>query len=1000
MKLYLHLPLFLCIGMVAWMCGAFWALTGRYPNKWFAQFHPVPRLRWFGITCEWRKEVPLPIKKPLTFNLPFGLGGRRVASGPNQPQESYCAAEDPFNLLCYVQVNLQGRSVGLRLLEAAKNELKVNFDFLVEGNHPTMTEDAAQTFLDQWQRGLEGMPAGEKLTIECTSFASDDTRQAELEERCERTNNLLYALSRAQSKLVEQQKEQGLRSHRTIRVNCTYTPPKKERTSNDLVSKGLNWLATMFDWFRGQKEELDYQRLQKMLTLAYTEGYMRWNAVINDQMKLHAKIDDAEGLWQNDWSVFHYEKAPPIPQLLILDESGLRVVQNSATLTASELLSGEKGRKAAPHPGREWVHVKDNFVGFLEVGKFGTFNSPLEHIRYLWEPQLKTHNYRLVMTLWQDNTNLQKIQLERQTRNATEMSMKAIKGKSFDVNADERGKQSIAARRDIERGGKFIGYAGGIFLYRPNHQILEQDLKNLADGIPGTTEIETELAYPRWLQSLPINWTPLCHDFYSRKYVYKSNEATAMLPLLNTKRLHKRGIELIAREGGTPILFDPFKVLRLFFVATSRGGKSVVLGEFLVFCLIWSIPFVALDFPRPDGTSTFYDPIRLLEQCGEKCFYVDTFLHSNNLLEYPDYTGLSKAKEREQEILDFHINATATLVTGENQDENTKLNIKDLLTQSFPDFHAQPQIKQRYRAANAAGFGTPEWDDTPTLHDYLRFMELWLPEHLQRNALTVSPSLREAASQILERLRGTLRSPLGRAIGAPTSYRSDVLGLVFAMRNLNSDFEARIIVLSAISALLRRALGSRVSVCVLDELSILSKFASIMQHVGQFCANGHKWGCSVIMAAQEPKSLAQTAVSSLIFDNLLASVVGFIKESAINSVVNVLEFKRPLVAPYATDAYTPNPSNLSSSWCINLNGTHIECEYRASPLMLALMANNLDEADARRRFLEAYDDPTEAMIAFSQPYAQALQSGTSMDLLQPPVQHSKSKVELASCNSN
>ncbi len=173
-----------------------------------------------------------------------------------------------------------------------------------------------------------------------------------------------------------------------------------------------------------------------------------------------------------------------------------------------------------------------------------------------------------------------------------------------------------------------------------------------------------------------------------------------------------------------------------------------------------------------------------------------------------------------------------------------------------------------------------------------------------------------------------------------------------------------------------------------------------MRVVGQFCANGHKWGCSVIMAAQEPKSLAQTAVSSLIFDNLLASVVGFIKESAINSVVNVLEFKRQLVAPYATDAFATNPSNLSSSWAINLNGTHIECEYHSTPLMLSLMANNLDEADARGRYLEAYDDPTEAMIAFSQPYAQALQSGTSMDLLQPPAQRSKSQVEVASCNSN
>ncbi|MDZ4877790.1 MAG: hypothetical protein CLLPBCKN_007225 [Chroococcidiopsis cubana SAG 39.79] len=982
-KFYLHWDWLWTIGIVAWMCGSFWLLSGGYPNKFLSQFHPNPKLRRKNISCQWQSNVPLPVKTTSTMNLPFGFGGRKIIT-PGLPSESYCVAEDAFDILCYVQVDLQGRQVGLRLLKAGKNRFKFTFDFLIDGEHPTLTEENAQTTLNNWESGLNGLPFGERMTVECESFSSDDIRQVELEEYASKKSNLLYALIRAQQQKAGEQKRKGLRNPKDIRITCTYTPLEKDADVTDIVGRALTSLKEFFKTFKGQKEVLDRQLLQQTLTHAYTKGYLQWDGIVNELMKLNGRIDTAKGLWERDWNFLHYGDAPAIPQLLVLNEKGISVEQNNALLCASVLLSGERGRDATPYTGREWVYVKDKYVGYLELGKFGEYTNAVDQLRHMWLPQTKTRDYRFAATFWVDDVHLRKFQLERQTRNAKELSIKALKSKTVDVNAEERAAWSIAARQAIERGENMIGVSAGVFLYRSNPQTLEQDLHKLATYFKSTTICETELAYLRWLQSLPFTCSCPSSDFYSNKYLYSSYEAITLLPLLNTQQIHHRGIELLAKEGGTPIYFNLYKVLRLAIFATSRGGKSVFLGEILILCLILNIPFIALDFPRPDGTSTFSDPINLLAQSGEKCFYVDTFVSSNNLLEFPDYSGLPKAEERTQEIRDFHVDAIVTLVTTDADDEQ---DIRDLVVPSLHDFYLQPEIVRRYKAANVAGYGTPEHENTPTLCDYLEFAEWWMPEYIAANDPTITDIQREAAGRILARLRGILKSSLGRAIGRPTSFRSDVMGLVFAFRNLSSNREAKILMLAAYSALLRRALESPISVCVLDELSILAGFPSIMRIVGQFCANGGKWGCSVIVSGQEPNSLAQTAVASQIFDNLTAAMCGHIKGTAIQSMSDVLGFERSLVAPYASSSAKPSAISLTSNWLINLDGTtHIECLYRSNRLMLALMANNLDESAARSRVMAAYEDPLEGLLAFANLYERALVAGLPMDTIQPAPQ--------------
>ena len=104
---------------------------------------------------------------------------------------------------------------------------------------------------------------------------------------------------------------------------------------------------------------------------------------------------------------------------------------------------------------------------------------------------------------------------------------------------------------------------------------------------------------------------------FNRRLIYLSGEVPGLLPLVRTRKGDDDGFELIASAGGTPVflnLYTQHKNLGLF--ATTRAGKSVMASGIITQALAHGMPVVAMDYPKPDGTSTFTDYTKFMGEDG------------------------------------------------------------------------------------------------------------------------------------------------------------------------------------------------------------------------------------------------------------------------------------------------------------------------------------------------------------------------------------------------
>jgi hypothetical protein len=350
--------------------------------------------------------------------------------------------------------------------------------------------------------------------------------------------------------------------------------------------------------------------------------------------------------------------------------------------------------------------------------------------------------------------------------------------------------------------------------------------------------------------------------------------------------------------------------------------------------LAHGIPVVALDFPKPDGSSTFTDYTEFMEGNGA---YFDISKQSNNLFEQPDLRSLSPEEQRDR-LLDytgFLESALMTMVLGSST-ENQLLSqtVRSLINLALSAFFADVGIQERYKQAIAGGFGSQAWQKTPTLKDFLYFCS---PEHLQLDSL--SGRVDDALSQIQLRLRFWLSSRVGQSISAPSSFPTDAQLLVFALRNLSDNEDAAVLSLSAYSAALRRALSSPASIFFIDEAPILS--------------------------AQDPDTIAKSKAASKILQNLSTRLIGRIQPVAVDSFVSILKYPRDIISRNATESFFPRKEGIYSQWLLDDNGIYTFCRYYPGFEQLAVVANNPNEQTARQKAMLQHRDKYEAISVFA-----------------------------------
>lgn len=890
--------------------------------------------------------------------------------------------EDALHLSTMLRISLDGRDVGAYILTKGtqKDRFCFVFGFECRGIHTTLRREQIDTIFNNIEAGLKDIPDGERMTLHMGSFSSDAERQRELTEliKSAPSRDIKYLLM-AERARIKELTNNGLRKPKFFNIYVTYTIEPHTSQADDWIEKLLGKAENWWLKFKGEIAEVENQRIETVIIQAYQQGFSRWEQLLSNKMGLDIKPLNAEELWDKVWQRFNDTPAIAIPQLIILDETGLHE-QVYSDLPSTKLLMENIHsttmlmESSVPCADRRWVNVKNNYIGamtFLE--KPGGWPSKLAQLRYLWELLARETvvDTEIVCELTPANPALVKTTLQRVLKQSNMTALLAQeKSRTIDVNAQLKLKKSVAAQEQLYEGAIPIYTGLAIFVHRPTVEKLDEATRYIENCFQRPAQVvrEIEYAWKIWLQSLPIVWEGLLVKPFNRRQLYLTSEVPGLMPLVLTKAGDKQGFELIAEEGGTPIhldLFHQHKNLALF--ATTRAGKSVLVSGILTQALAHNIPVVALDFPKPDGTSTFTDYADFMAGNGA---YFDISKQSNNLFEQPDLRSLDPEQQRDR-FLDYTAfleSALMTMVLGSSSDNQLLAQtVRSLLNLALSAFFADIGIQERYRMAIEGGFGSPAWDKTPTLNDFLHFCS---PEHLRLESL--SGRVEDALSQIHLRLRFWLSSRVGQAISAPSSFPTDAQLLVFALRNLSDNEDAAVLSLSAYSAALRRALSSPASIFFIDEAPILFEFDQISDLVGRMCANGAKAGIRVILSAQDPDTIAKSRAASKILQNLTTRLIGRIQPVAVDSFVSILKYPREIIARNATESFFPRKEGVYSQWLLDDNGIHTFCRYYPGYEQLAVVANNPHEQTARQEAMQIYQNKYEAISTFARQLVAAL----------------------------
>ena len=905
--------------------------------------------------------------------------------GKGSKSVSVTAFEKELALETFVEIRQKGRQVGCALLQKGNKKFRFLFGFECLGIHDNMKDIQVERSVVALRQGMKEMEG--TATFHMESFSNDSDRQSYLDELIGQSKSPeAQVILFSEKKRTQEITEDGIRQVKrlTIYVDQTISLDTAEVGNGDWSEKAIARLMSVWESTKKSSLGSDTNALKykNMIESAFNNGYLRWEQILSVRMGLEVTPLSKEKLWERLYQRFNKGEAPPIPQYVTCTDRGLSETVNSRLHPRSALIQGEDGQSRVPVSDHQWMKVKGKYVGvsaFTERPEL--FSGMRNQLSYLWKvvcrPQVK--DIEIITQVTSSSIKAMREKMQDVIKTSQRKSEVASSQSSIDVGADIKLKKGLEAQYQLYEGAAPVTTATVFLIHRDKPSQLD-DACNLISGcfpLPARLIREKDVAWIYWLQTLPIVWDRLLNKPYKRTIPYLTDAAIGIMPLTMTRQLDKRGFELIADAGGTPICIDYVNQHQNIGIwGTTRAGKSVTISGMLTLFLAQGYPVVALDYPKADGTSTFTDYADFL---GDIAAYFDIGRECSNLMEIPDLRGLSPEiqKERFNDYTSFLESSLLMLVQSTDQSINQMA--RAILGKALNGFFSDEEIKARYDRALDAGYKSEQWQEIPTLSDLAPF---YSPEYLGFDEDT-GIALRNAREHISIQLEYWINSKIGNAIAKPSSFPIDAQFLVFALRNVANDDEAAVLALSAYAAALRAAYSAPKSIFFIDESPILFEYDSIAKLIGRIAANGAKQGIRLFLSAQDPNTICESPAGAKIMQNMSVFMTGRIKETAVESFVKYLRYDEKIISKNAGKSFFPQRSGLYSNWLVDAGGMLSHCRYYPSEVQLGIVANNMEEQAARNRVLQRFKgQKLKAYVEFSRLYAEAIRNGKTMESIQ------------------
>ncbi|MGB5596624.1 MAG: hypothetical protein WBM62_21675 [Crocosphaera sp.] len=896
----------------------------------------------------------------------IGVKTIKTLEGKKQRMKPF---EDMFQLAAFLRIQDKGSVIGATILKKPKKDsYRIVFGFECGGISPLQSEEEFASCLNHLETGLKDLPKGETLTIHYGNFTNDYQRQQELSQLTNLEPELALLIASERKRIQELTKE-GVRKVSFLRLYVTFTVADGEDKSADWIEKLLNTFETNWLTFTGQYKEYQQRKIEQILRTAYQEGYQRWYELLSEQIKLGVRPISDEEEWANLWSRFNDTTPRKIPYRIIYDGEKFTEQLNSKINFISHLMQSES---SIPKGFERTVTIKNKETGVLLFAeKPDGWQNEGDQLRYLWDVLSKERTYdtEVFCQLQRGNDRLMREKLRSLTKQSNVAAALASDKNDVDVGAQLKAEQTIEAQASLLRGNVPLHTAVVVLIHRKDRRELDNACSNFIASFAslGWVVRETEYAWRVWCETFPqLTFDKLLSKPFKRLQTYQTNEAPGIIPLCKTPIIDNKGIEFISHEGGNPIYVDLYQKHRHVGVfGTTRSGKSLMLAQILATGLAHNIPATVLEFPKEDGTGTFSD---LCGYLSHYCSYFDIGSNEQgcNALEPPNLQGVPShlQKERLAAYQEYLLELLFFLVFGGKEQYSSEIDperVRTLLVLVIRQFYHNLQIINRFALAYQRGQGTTAWNSIPVLQDLWQFCS---PERLE--LVDADESTIKALKYIKLKLIGWKESKIGQILSRPTSFATDKLMQVVALRGLGNNLDAAVMGMVFNLFAVRRSLGFEKSIIFADEAPILFEFDSLARVMGQHFAAGAKSGIRVVLNAQEPASIGKSIAADKIFANMSTRIIGKVQPGALPAYEQWMGYPMGLLG--GNTSYGINKKGRYSRWMLDDDNSCAPVRFYPSDLLLSLAANNAEEAALRAKFLEQSDDKIRGLVDFSNLY--------------------------------
>jgi hypothetical protein len=853
-------------------------------------------------------------------------------------------------------------------------EYKLRFIWECQGIHSDFGEMEAAGIVNSIAALSRELPIGESLRVECHSFSDYDARQTELVNLFEMAPAKSQLMIAEEIKILQDLDAQGKRRPKKILLMGTYTPNLAQQ-ERELLEKIIRFGIDYYHKISGSIHEVRQQTIDTILLQGYQQGLLQWQDLFREKLQLKVTPLSGEQVWQHCWQELNRFNAraldlqpEPAPQLIefnLVDGTIGEDIRNPLHPTTLMM----RYPSAVPSSNRDYVAVDGKYIGGMllksqpEAFEAANGKSLAEvQLNYLWELMGKSsaHDIKMVLEISRPEefgTRYNNQQIIRQ--NYYRKKDQEAKGQ-IDVGADIALEEAIAAERQLVGGDPIVEFALTLFVYRDTLEEMRLATRELCAYFisPATMLVEVDTADALWISSLPFYGKSMLVDVRDRRDRERPRYVASYYPLVTTVNAHRSGLEFIASSGGAPVYLDPFKQMgHIALWGKTRSGKSLLAAYIIHLALAQGIPVTILDQPPTREASTFKD--FTLNMDGA---YIDIFNDSLNFFETPDIPmeldpGIrDDLKKQNEEFILQILGAMVLGAKGELPGIATN-KVISLLTTALKRFFNDNQIKLRYDRARRGGMDSSDWNCYPVLSDFIQFCTI---ERINLKESTVDDV--DTLGVIRLQLQRWIDGAYGKTIDSPSSVKLDRPLMTIAMRGVSTNDDAAVFGSIMYAAAMRRAIAAadkKGSLLFNDESSITFALDALSNCIGRIAANGLKAGMRLMLAAQEPNSVYESAGGHKIKDAISYHLIGRIGSLPPYIDPQILDVPAALVQVNAKKEFEPDKATRSSQWLLKIDDRYTHGRIYLPPSLVALTANNIDERQERKARSAAALTPTE-----------------------------------------